>query len=145
MHRKEFCLSNSSLAVSPFPPERRICFAEMVGETTPGNPQYSAYSWHTTNVHLMGWQRAPSTAFLFLKSYAALQIQAPPLFKSHLLKWLKTIHQGGGAVGPNLCLCWKWNSWAASSLLVLTKARELDMVLSPCFLVFNSSFLVISD
>lgn len=70
-------------------------------------------------------------------------------FKSYLLKWLKTIHQGGGAVSTNLCLCWKWNSWAASSLLVLTQEWELDMVLSPCFLVFNSkrllaSFLVIS-
>lgn len=54
-------------------------------------------------------------------------------FKSHLLKWLKTIHQGGRAVSPNLCLCWKWNSWAANSLLVLTKEWELDMVLSPYF------------
>lgn len=119
-----------------FPPERRICFAETVGETTPGNPNTALTAdiqpmstwWNGREFHLLSFY------FKVLCSITNLRLF---FFNSHLLKWLKTIHQGGGAMSLDLCLCWKWNSWAASSFLVTIGSnrgmRELDMALSPCF------------
>lgn len=49
------------------------------------------------------------------------------------------------SVSPNLCLCWKWNLWAASSLLVTigsnkgVRARHGTVTL---LLVFNSKRLL---
>lgn len=142
-----------------FSSERRICFAEMVGETNSRYYQYSTYNWY--NQCPSDRMAGNSIYCLFIFKVLCITTYSRLFFSnSHLLKWLQivpnNIHHGGLAASPNLCLCWKWSSWVASSFLITIgsdKGLELGMVPSPYFwflivkdfYTFLAHFHVISD